>query len=279
MTPPSAATAHSRPRVRRGTAGGRDSIPRRVSGPARRPRAVAAPAGGGGALAIPRIPRLAIPGIVKRLPDARIVDRLLTGRLWIGIVAFALIGIVFMQVSLLRINAGIGRDVEQAQSLERINSDLRAQVSELDSNDRIQQVAERLGLELPPPGAVTFLGKDGVRMGGDAVTALAIGTQTGPAAANTSAGATVAGAASPAPLNPATGATSPSSSATTAQTASPSTSAATSTSVTPTSQATTPAPTQTQQQPATTAQPQAAASPQQQSAPTTAAGGATSPQG
>jgi cell division protein FtsL len=269
MTPPSAA-AHSRRRVRRGAA---PRTPRRVSGPARRPRAGAVAAPAGGALTLPRI---ALPKALRGLPDGRLVDRLLTGRLWIGFVAFALIGIVFMQVSLLKLNAGIGHSVEQAQSLERVNADLRAEVSQLGSNDRIQQVAERLGLELPPPGAVTFLGKDGRRMGGDGVTALAVGTQTGPAAAGTAAGATVPGTAAATAAQTAPSATT----TTTPATGAP---ASATTAAAPAAAATAappkPGPTGTAPAPQAQPQPQTQATPAPATAATTATGGATAPTG
>jgi len=215
MTPPSAAraaTAHSRQRVRRGAA---PRVPRRVSGPAARPRREPS-VSSGGAVALPKLPRVALPAVLRRLPDGRLVDRLLTGRLWIGLVAFALIGIVFMQVSLLKLNAGIGRAVEKISTLDRENAVLRADVSRLGSNDRIQSEAEALGMVLPAPGSVRFLGKDGKAVGGDAVTSLAVGTATSAAPANSAYGAT---AATPQAVAPA--------SATTATTPSTATSAAT----------------------------------------------------
>src|SRR4051812_4633638 len=211
MTPPSAAAATARHRegLRRGVA---PRAPRRVSGPARTREHV------GGAVALPPTPSFGFLRRAGALVDGRLLERLLTGRVWIGFVAFALIGIVFMQVSLLKLNAGIGASVEKAQQLERVNADLRAEVSSLGSNDRIQQVAEGLGLELPPPGAVTFLGKGGRRTGGDGVTALAVGTQAGAAPAASVAGATATTTtAAPAPAAALTSATAP----TTATTAPP----------------------------------------------------------
>jgi hypothetical protein len=180
MSPAPAAAARHRTGVRRGAA---TRVPRRVSGPAR-PRAVH-----GGAAALPRPharPRPATrpaPSVARRalrrlaaLPEHRALDRLLTGSGWIVLVGFALIGIVFMQVSLLKLNAGIGHAVERAATLERQNSQLRDEVSRLGSNDRLQAEADRLGLVLPPAGAVTFLGQDGKRIGGDASAALAAAT-------------------------------------------------------------------------------------------------------
>jgi len=94
---------------------------------------------------------------VGELPDHRLLDRLIRGRLWIGIIAFALVGIVFMQVSLLKLNAGIGRSVQDATSLERQNAGLQAQVSQLSAGDRIEAEGRRLGMVMAPAGDVRFL--------------------------------------------------------------------------------------------------------------------------
>jgi hypothetical protein len=194
--PPASAAAHARTRSRRAPA---SRIPRRVSGPTR-PRAVANTAAG--AVALPRT--LGAPPPWRRwlrrlatLPDHRLLDRLLNGSAWIAIVGTALIGIVFMQVSLLKLNSGIGHAVERASTLDRQNAELRAAVSELGSNDRIQAEAQRLGLVVPPAGSVTFLGKDGRRVGGDAPIALATGTAAAPTPAGTGAGVTAAGTTTP----------------------------------------------------------------------------------
>jgi hypothetical protein len=202
--PPASAAAHARTRSRRAPA---SRIPRRVSGPARpaRPRALTT---AGGAVALPRT--IGAPPPWRRglrrlatLPDHRLLDRLLTGSAWIAIVGTALIGIVFMQVSLLKLNSGIGHAVERAATLDRQNSELRAAVSELGSNDRVQAEAQRLGLVVPPAGSVTFLGSHGRRIGGDAPIALATGTADAPQPAGTGAGATAAATAvTPPPATP-----------------------------------------------------------------------------
>jgi hypothetical protein len=201
---PSPATAAATSRQRHGArrdAGAR--VPRRVSGPARprpRPRAVTS----GGAVALPRSPGL--PPLGRRalrragqLADHPFLERLLTGRAWIALIAFALIGIVFMQVSLLKLNAGIGRSVERAALLDRQNGDLRDVVSRLGSDERLQAEAAKMGLELPPAGAVTFLGRNGRRVGGDGPITLATGTATGPQLAGVGAGALAPTATAPAP--------------------------------------------------------------------------------
>jgi len=147
MTPPAAAAA-PRTRIRPSTA-----PPRRVSGPAhkRSERTVPSP------------PPLALRlgGAVHGLAEHHLVDRLVRGRAWIGILAIGLIGIVFMQVSMLRLNAGVGAAVEKAGVLERQNSALRASISELSSGERIAAEALQLGLVLPA-GTPRFLNAEGV---------------------------------------------------------------------------------------------------------------------
>jgi hypothetical protein len=140
MTPPAAAAA-PRTRTRPATAPAR-----RRSGPARstraRPRASAA-----GAASAPLA--LRIGGAVHGLAEHRLLERIIRGRAWIAILTAGLIGIVFMQVSMLRMNAGIGQAVETASTLERENAALRASISELSSGDHIEAVAARQGLILP----------------------------------------------------------------------------------------------------------------------------------
>jgi len=155
MTPPAAAPSTAHARVRRSPA---PRGPRRVSGPAR-PRSAPARRGAprvrGGAVALPlplRVARRA-----ARLGDARVLDRLVRGRAWIAIVAVGLMGIVFMQVSMLKLNAGIGRAVTSAETLERQNAELRAHNAELEGGERLQGVATELGMVMPAAGDVRFL--------------------------------------------------------------------------------------------------------------------------
>jgi hypothetical protein len=140
-------------------------IPRRVSGPVVRP--------------VPAPPRRQISGAtvtfpttgamrrLRAVPDHRWLDSLLRSRAWIWLMGVGLGGIVFMQVSLLKMNAGIGRAVETAATLERTNAQLEGQVAELSSGDRIRTAAEGLGLIAPDAGSVGYLkvrpGLDGRR--------------------------------------------------------------------------------------------------------------------
>ncbi|MFL5846451.1 MAG: hypothetical protein ACJ762_17335 [Solirubrobacteraceae bacterium] len=145
MTPPAAAAA-PRTRTRRAT-----PPARRVSGPARgKQRSAAA------AIASPPPLALRLGGAVHGLAEHHYLDRLVRGRAWIGILAVGLMGIVFMQVSMLRLNAGVGSAIEKTSVLERENSALRASISELSSGDRIAAEASQLGLVLPP-GTPRFL--------------------------------------------------------------------------------------------------------------------------
>jgi cell division protein FtsL len=154
MTPPATAAGrlHRSPTPR---------AARRISGPARPPRASARPiplraAAATAGVAAPFALRLGV--AARRLPDARLLDRLVRGRAWIALVAVLLLGIVFMQVSMLKLNTGISRAVATEATLQRQNSALRAQISQLDSGERLQQVAAQAGMLMPPAGEVHFLG-------------------------------------------------------------------------------------------------------------------------
>lgn len=165
----SPATAHRpaahRPGVRRSPS---PRAPRRVSGPARgrvrtapRPAPRVTPRASAPAVSLPQLPRLV--DILVGLPDSRWLDRLLRGRAWIALIAIALIGLVFMQVSMLGMNAGIGQSVERSSALERQNADLRATVSQLSSEERIQRAAADMGLIMPPAGDIRYLQSRGAR--------------------------------------------------------------------------------------------------------------------
>ena len=141
-----AATAEQRHAARARTAlpGGRPQ--RRVSGRVSHPRAVPAPRPGTGVFE-----RL------RGLPDHRVVDRLLRGRAWICLVGVALMGIVAMQVSLLKLNSGISRAVETTTTLERQNSAMEASIARLASGERIRAAADKTGMVTPAAGEVHYL--------------------------------------------------------------------------------------------------------------------------
>ena len=178
MTPPDASTAAARRAVGSGGAQtarrphtgatGRfrrppvGSPPRRLSGPAGR---------------APERRRVHLPGRLRRalvavasLPDLAFVDRVVRGRAWIAVVGTLLIGIVAIQVSMLDINAGIGRAVERSSALERDNARLEATVAAMASAKRIRAKAEKLGLVTPQMERVRYVP---ARTGPEASAALA----------------------------------------------------------------------------------------------------------
>ncbi|MCW3048767.1 MAG: hypothetical protein JWO74_3051, partial [Solirubrobacterales bacterium] len=141
---------------------------------------------------------------LRALPDTRLLDRLVRGRAWIGLVAVALMGIVFMQVSMLQLNAGIGRAVTSADTLDRENSTLRAQISQLDSGEQIQKVATQLGMVMPAAGDVRFLDArqaDGARAAAN-ITAPAPAAATQAAAVQAPAVQSAAAAVQPQSVQP-----------------------------------------------------------------------------
>ena len=160
MTPPAAA-----PAVR-----ARPLAPTRPLGPSRRPRRVSGPARpasrpserfarpartGEGGLA------LGVAALARAVARHRLLDRLIRGRAWIVLIAFALIGIVTLQLALLKLNAGIGRSLERGALLQRENATLSIENSELAGGSRVEAAAEHLGMTLVPTGLLKFLNAGG----------------------------------------------------------------------------------------------------------------------
>jgi cell division protein FtsB len=127
--------------------------PRRVSGPA---RPVPVPGRPRSATIAPQ-PHETFAARLGALPDHRWLDMLLRSRAWIWLLGVALGGIVAMQVSLLGMNAGIGRAVEESATLQHRNAALEKQVAELSSGEKVRQHAAALGLISPDAGDVSFL--------------------------------------------------------------------------------------------------------------------------
>jgi hypothetical protein len=272
MTPP-AATAAGRALPHARTA---PRAPRRVSGPAPRSRASST-----GARAAPR--RGADPFALRALrrgrllADSRLLDRLVRGRLWIPLVAAGLMGIVFMQVSMLKLNAGIGRAVQSADTLERQNATLRTDVSRMESGDSIDAVAHELGMVVPQDGGEVYVSARGRELAARAAQRM---TSPDPNALARAQAATQAAAAATGAAATTTGTVAAAGAATTAttqqQAAAPPTGTAAgapTTATTPPAQTQQQAPPQTAQAPQTTQQ--AATPPTQQSQ--TAAGATAAP--
>jgi len=88
---------------------------------------------------------------------ALVLDKLLSGRGWIGLVFALLAGIVFFNVDLLQMNREIARTADRAAAVKTENARLRTDLARLGSSERIQQVAAQAGLVLPAPGEVRYL--------------------------------------------------------------------------------------------------------------------------
>jgi len=157
MTPPAASAAAAAPAIapRRTNSPWRAPAtrkPRRVSGPARagsnHPASHWTRGWSGPAHAV---------GLAEAVATHRLLDRLIRGRVWIGVIAFALIGIVTMQLVLLKLNAGIGRSLVRETLLQRENATLSAENSEVAAGEQVEAQAEHAGMELIPEGALRFL--------------------------------------------------------------------------------------------------------------------------
>jgi len=85
------------------------------------------------------------------------LDRLLHGRGWIALVFLLLVGIVFFNVDLLRMNRDIAATADRAGDVKRSNARLRTELAKLGSSERIQRVAADAGLVMPAPGEVRYL--------------------------------------------------------------------------------------------------------------------------
>ena len=124
--------------------------PRRMSGPA----APAAPRGG--AVALPRVFEAPFARAL-RVRTSRVMGALLAGRGWIVLIGALLVGIVFFNVDLLRMNREIALTAEKSTTLKRENARLRQQAALLGSSERIQDAAAELGMVLPGAGDVRYL--------------------------------------------------------------------------------------------------------------------------
>ena len=163
-------------------------VPRRRSGAAQ-PARPAHRGAGIGAMA------LGLGEAVGSLSRHRLLDRLIGGRVWIALVAFALIGIVTLQLGLLKLNGGIGRALEHEALLQRENAALSIEDSELAARDPVEARAARIGMEFAPLRALRFLA---VRPGIDsarAATSLTSGGQFAGGASQGGGATTAAGSA------------------------------------------------------------------------------------
>jgi cell division protein FtsL len=232
VTPAAAAAPAVRPAGRRsaGATGHRRPLaapprPRRVSGPLARPHRDLATR--------PRAEdhdgiALGLIAALGRLSEHRLLDRLIRGRSWIAIVAFALIGIVTMQLVLLKLNAGVGRSLVSEAALQRENAALSIENSELAAGGRVESSAVRLSMEVVPMGALRFLTTNpqaDLRHGAEALNT-PVSSATTEAAEPSSGTSASANSSSTSSTSAEAASTAPGTSTTAAQTSAPSSEAA-----------------------------------------------------
>jgi hypothetical protein len=98
-----------------------------------------------------------IPVAVGGLADSGLFIRLTRGRLWIGLLACLLVGIVAVNVLALSFSATSSRSAAAADQLERQNSAERARIARSLSNGEVQSAAAKLGLSIPGPDSINYL--------------------------------------------------------------------------------------------------------------------------
>ena len=146
--PSRAARAPGRGGAATARAAGPGALPGRRPGPARAPRH-------------PRRTGV-LQGQARAVRAARagtngVLDALLRGRIWIALVAALLVGIVFFNVDLLRLNRDLARTADRSAQMKRENARLRLRLARLESATRIQRVAAGRGMVLPNPAEVRYL--------------------------------------------------------------------------------------------------------------------------
>ena len=149
----------SGPKHPRAAAGGRP----RASAKSRAPRRVSGPSKA--AFQLPQLRPVPVLGTLgshafragRWLPDSPLLDRLVRGRTWVGLLGVLLFGVVALNVSLLKLNAVAGRNAETARTLSIKNARLRSQVSRLASSQRLQREGEKLGLVMPAARKLRYL--------------------------------------------------------------------------------------------------------------------------
>src|SRR5689334_5728454 len=104
---------------------------RRVSGPAR----AGAAAASAGARVLPLPQRLEFPRLGPVTQG--LLDRLLRGRAWVLLIGVLLVGIVFFNVDVLRLNRSIANTSARATALKQENARLLLEEAQLASSDRI----------------------------------------------------------------------------------------------------------------------------------------------
>ena len=96
-------------------------------------------------------------GAVGGIADSGLVVRLTRGRLWIGLLATLLVGIVALNVVALGLSASSSKVAQQSDGLRRANSALRARIAGTLASDNVESAAASIGLVVPEPGSIRYL--------------------------------------------------------------------------------------------------------------------------
>src|SRR5690606_37815931 len=94
---------------------------------------------------------------VGGIADSGLFVRLTRSRIWIGLLATLLAGIVGLNVVTLSLNAGSSGTAALTDQLKRENSALRGDLAGVLANDRLQSEASELGLSYPAAGDILDL--------------------------------------------------------------------------------------------------------------------------
>lgn len=127
--------------------------------PRRHPRRTAAPSRPRATPGSTQNPGIALrtTGAFGRVSASALLNRVMHGRLWIGLLAFALIGIVAMQLVVLKLNTGIGDKLQREATLQRENAELGIENSEYSAESRIAPLAAATGMTFAPAGTVHYV--------------------------------------------------------------------------------------------------------------------------
>jgi hypothetical protein len=94
---------------------------------------------------------------VGDLADSGLVVRMTRSRTWIGVLGVLLAGIVALNVLSLSFTAQTGKVATRADALQQQNAQLRSQLTERLSSNRVEEVAAGLGLSVPDPQEIAYL--------------------------------------------------------------------------------------------------------------------------
>jgi hypothetical protein len=135
-----------------------------AAAPARRParRTTSSRVAAGGQLIPFAVGRSAT--ALRGLPDSGLVVRMTRGRLWIGVLAVLLVGIVALNVVTLSFAASSGKVDERNTALEQENRELQSRVSTVASGTRVHHEAAAQGLAMPTTEEPTVIQGGGNRV-------------------------------------------------------------------------------------------------------------------